>query len=689
MKQVWLILLVIIYHLPVFSQSPDTVPSHRHYDIEQVIITATRTPKSLKNIPGQADIISAENIEELPVANIDDVLRTIGNVYVNRSWGIFSKNASVTMRGLESSSRTLVLIDGVPKNKIAGGSVNWHNIHPDNIERIEIIKGPASALYGNNAMGGVINIITKKPGQSLSGSAEAFYGSYNTLGGSAILSGHTFQNDRGFYWSLNGNYRQGDGYIFEPLEYMDDTDVETYLQEWGLGTKLGYQFNKKHSIELAYDFYDELRGGGTQVYEEKGSHDAFLTNQFRLKYDATFGKNAVQAALYYNHEDYHNQKENLNNTNKYSLSHANTDKTDLGTWITLTRPLSERHLITVGTEVKSGNVLGEELYRTSPDVINYRGFLDYFAFFVQDEISLFQDKLEVIAGIHTDWAFFRDGFQEVMDPTKVTGFTEDISETFKRTQWQAISPKLSLQYNMTPNSSIYALAGTGFTPPKLDDLCKSGKIRKGFRIANPDLKPETLINYEIGFKSNFSKNIHVSSAVYYSQGKDFHYLVDTGDTIDTGGSSLKPVYTRENVTKVGITGFEMSLKYNLTEQLTFQTSYSYNHSVILEYKADGEDISGNYIVEVPPHLFYAGVTWRYRFVTSNLNCSYTDSQWADDENTILIDEHFLANIKLQANIKKYLLIYITCQNIFDVQFIDRKNRLSPGRFLLGGIKYSF
>jgi len=67
----------------------------------------------------------------------------------------------------------------------------------------------------------------------------------------------------------------------------------------------------------------------------------------------------------------------------------------------------------------------------------------------------------------------------------------------------------------------------------------------------------------------------------------------------------------------------------------------------------------------------------------------SDSQWADDENTILIDEHFLANIKLQANIKKYLLIYITCQNIFDVQFIDRKNRLSPVRFLLGGIKYSF
>jgi len=685
MKKPDVILFLILFSLPVFCQQPDT--ASMHYDIEQVIISATRTPKLLGDVPGQADIISSKMIEELPVNNIDDALRSVGNVFVNRSWGIFSKNASVTMRGLESSSRTLVLIDGVPKNKIAGGSVNWHNIHPDQIERIEVIKGPASALYGNNAMGGVINIITKKPDMPLSGSAELFYGSYNTIGGNARIGGQAFKNDAGFYWSLNGNYRQGDGYIFEPLEYLDDTDVETYLQEWGLGTKLGYKFSRKHSIELAFDYYDELRGGGRQVFEEKGSYDSYLTNQFRLIYDASVGENTLQAAMYYNYEDYRNQKESLNSNEEYSLSHAGTDKTDMGTWVTITRPLRENHTLTIGGEAKHGNVLGNEIYRTTPDKIHYRGYLDYYALYLQDQISLFRNKLEIIAGIRGDWAFFRDGFQEIKDPSKVTGFPEAFAVNFKRSNWQSISPKLSLQYNLEKGHSLYALIGTGFKPPKLDDLCKSGKIRKGFRLANPDLKPESLVNYEIGFKTSLHKKLQLSTAAYYSLGKDFHYLVSTGDTIDTGGNSLKPVYRRENVTSVGITGFELSLKYHILEHLSFQGSYSYNHSVILDYHAEGKELDGNFIVEVPPHLFYAGVTWRYRFLTSHLNCSYTDAQWADDENTIRIEENFLVNLKVQTNFQDHLQLYVSCQNILDVEFIDRKNQLSPGRFLLAGVKY--
>jgi len=685
MRKQAVILFLILLSLPVFCQQPDTASIH--YDIEQVIISATRTPKLLCDIPGQADIISSKMIEELPVNNVDDALRSVGNIFVNRSWGIFSKNASVTMRGLESSSRTLVLIDGVPKNKIAGGSVNWHNIHPDRIERIEVIKGPASALYGNNAMGGVINIITKKPDEPLSVSAELFYGSYTTMGGNARLAGQAFKNDAGFYWSLNGNYRQGDGYIFEPLEYLDDTDVETYLEEWGLGGKLGYKFNSKHTLELAYDYYDELRGGGRQVFEEKGSFDAYLTNQLRLIYNGNIGENSIQAALYYNYEDYHNQKESLNTSNEYSLSHAGTDKTDMGSWITLTRPIGENQVITIGGEAKNGNVLGDEIYRTTPDMIHYRGYLDYYALYLQDQISLFRNKLEVIAGIRGDRAFFRDGFQEVKYPSKVTGFPEAFAVNFKRSNWQAVSPKISLQYNLNKGHSLYALIGTGFTPPKLDDLCKSGKIRKGFRLANPDLKPETLTNYEIGFKTSLLKKLQLSAAAYYSLGKDFYYLVSTGDTIDTGGSSLKPVYRRENVTSVGITGFELSLKYHILEQLSFQGSYSYNHSVIIDYNAEGKELAGKYIVEVPPHLFFAGMTWRYRFVTSHLNCSYTDSQWANDENTIRIENNFLVNLKVQAGFMDHFQIYASCQNIFDVEFIDRKNQLSPGRFLLAGIKY--
>jgi len=100
-------------------------------------------------VPGRVTIIDSKTINNLPVQNVDEILRSVANVNVNRSWGIFSQNASVTMRGLDGSARVLVLLDGVPLNKSAGGSINWNFRYPiDNIDKIEVIKGPASAIYG-------------------------------------------------------------------------------------------------------------------------------------------------------------------------------------------------------------------------------------------------------------------------------------------------------------------------------------------------------------------------------------------------------------------------------------------------------------------------------------------------------------------------------------------------------------
>jgi len=168
-------------------------------EMEKVMITATRTERKIEDLPGQNEIIEKEEIEEFPTTNSDDILQSIANINVNRSWGIFSKNASVTMRGLDAAQGVLILYNGVPLNKTAGGSINWHMISPDRIERIEVIKGPSSALYGNNAMGGVINIITKKSEQKLAGDVRTFGGSYSTLGGKFNLEGNEDIKDNNFY----------------------------------------------------------------------------------------------------------------------------------------------------------------------------------------------------------------------------------------------------------------------------------------------------------------------------------------------------------------------------------------------------------------------------------------------------------------------------------------------------------
>ena len=683
---VFIFLFLSFYSL--MAQNADTSV----VNLDEVVITATRTERQLPDVPVQADIISAKEIAAFPVSNIDDILKTTANVQVNRSWGIFSKNAAVTMRGLEGSDRVLVLVDGIPKNSLVGGSVNWHNVFVDKLQKIEVVKGPVSALYGNNAMGGVINLITKQPEKKIEGNVRAFYGTYNTIGGSLALSGNEIKNDKGCYWSINGIYRHGDGYIFEAPDYIDETDVRTALDEAGGSVKVGYRINSKNRLEMMVDNYNEKRGGGTKVFTEEGSFDKVFTNNLRTTYYVSAGKADIVTSVFWMKEDYYSQKESINDFAEYRLLDSYNNRTDKGLISTMTMPVFQNQVLTTGLEIKSGSADNSEIYRTSPDEITSSGKMDIMGVFVQDEASFLKDRMKAILGFRIDAAGFHDGEQTITNPTKATGFTESFHEDFDRNNWVAFSPKVSLQYKLTPENAIYISAGVGFKPPKLKDLSQSGKINKGFRLANPNLKPEYLTNYEIGFTHVQSEKFTVSGAVYYSFGHDFQYSVSTGDSVDTGGNSLKPVLIADNIGKVEIAGFEISSNYLLTRQLSFQLSYSFNHSMIKTYKSSMVDINANLngkeMAEVSPNLFYAGMLWKNRFFEFQLNGNYVDKQWFDPENTIQVDAYFLVNAKISRSFSSHYYIALEAQNLLDNQYVDRKGELSPGRFMTAIFMYN-
>lgn len=690
MTRLIIVLICMVSAASLAAQDRDTASGLR-VTLDEVVVTATRTKRKLQDIPAQIQVINSGEIESFPASNIDDLLKMVANVNVNRSWGIFSKNSSVTMHGLPGSARVLILVDGVPKNKIAGGSVNWHNINPGNIDRIEIIKGPASALYGNNAMGGVINIVTKRPSKRLEGSLQALYGTYNSLGSSLNLSGNETKNDKGFYWDLNANYRKGDGYYLDPPDFLDPTDVKTYLKEYGGGTLVGYRFNKTDNLELSCDYYNEIRGAGLKIYLDDGSYESTITGQARLKYTGKIGKGAFTTLLYYADEDFYGQKESKNEFSEYRLLDSYTRKTDKGLWASWSDELLKNNIITAGAELKMGDIDGQDIYRTSTDLIQFRSKMDVLGIFIQDEISFFHGRLKAIAGLRNDLVKFHDGYQNIVQPTAITGFVKGFSEDFNKNSWYALSPKLALQYTVNANNKIYASVGNGFIPPDLKDLGQTGKIRKGFRLANPELKPENLTNYEIGHSLQIADKIGISTSVYYTDGRDFQYMIGTGDSIDTGGGTLKPVLKPENIARIGVAGAELSANYFATKDLSLNISYSYNNSRIMDFNKPAanteQDLTGKFLLEVSPHQFYAGINYRIQSLTVNLNGNYAGKQWFDDENTILVDSYFLANFRVSKTIKNHVKIYLDIQNIFNSEVIDRKGQLSPGRFITGGVQY--
>lgn len=132
------------------------------FSLDTMVVTATRTEKSILETPASVSVITAKDIKQSGAVYVDDVLKRVTGVQVSRSSGLATSKPVVNMRGLKNNFDTCVLVDGQPMVNAYAGSVNWNDIPVDSIEKIEVLRGPASAIYGANAASGVISITTKK-----------------------------------------------------------------------------------------------------------------------------------------------------------------------------------------------------------------------------------------------------------------------------------------------------------------------------------------------------------------------------------------------------------------------------------------------------------------------------------------------------------------------------------------------
>lgn len=663
--------------------------------MDEIVITATKSEQRISKVPNKVHSLSAESIEAIPVHTIDDVFKMASGVNIDRPHGIFSSKAIVTMRGLSGNEqgRTLVLLDGIPINKSDGGTVNFHLVEGMGIKKVEILKGPASALYGGNAMGGVINIISSKPKKTFEPYAYAKYGTYNTMETGAMTRGRTEMGFNYFYWGINGHYTKSDGYITEPPIEQTEYTVESFLEEKNLGTMFGYSIKDNHNIELQLQMYDDERGSGEKVIEDLGSYNQHDSYHSRLNYFGKTGKTKLKSSLFFLQENYKKVNEYMKGS-QYTLYDVDSRRRDVGFLFHATKRYFKNHEITAGFDIKQGSVVAADIYYTSTDKINNQGFMNFGAAFIQDAIDI-TNKFRVIAGLRYDYAAFFNGEFTVENPSaKVEYMQQYEDENLDEHQWNAITGKLSAQYNLNSNMKLYASYGQGFRPPILDDMCRSGKTRGGFQVANPGLKPETLDNIEFGSDILLMNKMQVSPAAYYSIGRDFMYFVSTGDTVDMGYPAA--VLHSENVSKVEIYGFELDFDYHISSQIRFFGNYAYSHSKIVDYTPSIEqmtDIEGNFLVKVPGHLGFAGLTWKNSIINTSVSARYTGESYRRDDN--LEDEKYgvpatypsvtTFDAKVWKTIFDHYTMGVSVQNVFNDIYTDRKGELSPGRFIMGEI----
>jgi iron complex outermembrane recepter protein len=672
----------------------------------EVEITGRKSDKNILEIPMRINMITSENIRNNPGQSVPQILDNLSGVNLSNTMGIYSNDNVISMRGLsgDDQGRTLVLLDDIPVNKADEGTVNWHLINRENIDQIRVIKGPGSVIYGSNAMGGIINIRTKVPEKIISGTAAVEYGTYNTFNARYFISGKLNQKEKGkgFLYNLNGFYTRSDGYNAEIPEYLEKSDtftVNTYVREADIGAKVGYQFNPSSTLDVSCNFFNDKRGRGEQIYEIDGAYERHNSWQAAMHYNGEKGLFRWRMHAY-NLTEYFERLNEFMSEAEYNLYLVKSTRGDRGGLVAVSAGPFRHNLLTAGAEARLGSVDGQDIYYTSTDLISNAGRMENFGFFLQDELSLLDGKVEVNAGLRLDYARFHDGKFTVENPSYSIEFMMHYVDTvIPAHHWMQLDPKVSIQYRFTPMNRIFVTAARGFRAPILDDLCRTGKMRGGFKIANPGLKPEYIDNYEVGVDLLLWQKVHVAPSVYYSIGHDFMYYVSTGDSVNMG-YKISPVFQKRNISRVDIAGAEIDVGYDPFSWLSVWANYTYAHSRITKYTMTNPlvdvDLTGKSLTDVPENKVSAGVTWKNRIVSCNAIWKFVGTRWINDENgpdpDLLCSKYPSYNtfgFRAWHLFFNHIRVALNIDNIFGVTYVDDKLQKNPGRLVSAEIDVQF
>jgi len=622
-----------------FELTSDTVINFKLKDkslyADEVVVTGTRTPKRLSETPVLTTVINSIDIKQSAATTVAEALQdNIPGMIVSTG----SMGTTVNIRGL--NTRYIVfLVDGERLiAEGAGGSINLDQIDVNNIKQIEVINGAASALYGSNAVGAVVNIITKQPVHKFQAGANVIGESNNTLRVRAN-AGFKLKKINGV---LSAFRNSSDGFKSE-----EGRPGATKYEDYGANLKFGYKPIKRLNLNVTSKFFSH----------ETFNPSASLNVAHPLKYTVGAGFNG----------DY--TTKNKKNNTRFSVNYDNY--------------LDNNVLELKDDELKREN----EIYYLSTRAIH---------------TYTPNKKLEVVGGLEfnkesnfsnttlgerfnktiEDYNIFGQAQYEVLkDFDIVAGARYTYNSAFS----SAFSPKISLMYKIK-GFTFRGGVGTSYRAPSIKELYYDFDHQGMFWIyGNPDLKAEN------GLYSSFSTEyrkgyFNISVSPYYNK---INNKITQFDIINTSIGVLEKHY--KNVSSATLTGVDICATYTFWRQLELRANYSYSHAID---NSTGAPLDGNML-----HSGTTALTWKGKIARSPISIQIagritSPRQYSeiDSDDNIITTESNSYNIWKIALVKPFRInkhtieLTLKADNIFN--FKDPSYVNSGTQFLVG-IRYAF
>lgn len=692
-KLISIICSILVASSAIADNVKDKDKVSKHVNLKEVVVNASRSGLKLKNMPGKVEIITSRTIEHTSANNLGDLLKKTAGIDIVQYPGMLT---GISMRGFSpkmgENNYTVILIDGVP-----AGTNNIATISIENIESIEILKGPYSSLYGSQAMGGIINIVTKKNTGDLATQLTLAYGSYDKQSINLNMGGN-LTNELSFRISAQRekqkrDYEIGNNSFFasgtKEREYLGldkgeiDINNSTYAKD-NFDAKLIYNINNVFSASLNYSYFEgkDVRNPGS-VFAPWPTIKDLQRHNTSLNVTAKKGNHKLSATTFYstdNSQDYEGV-----DASKY----INLDKEYKVIGTQLNDVISfDKHKLTFGIDYKKDDYKSKrwdsEQKPTNPYNPDY--FNTKLAAYIQANLNFLDEKLTVSAGLRADKIKLKIAEDELLNSKEQT-------ENYKEVNYN-----IGAKYKICEDFSAYSSFGTAFLSPTAlhmagayefsysvfwDGVEYAGKNRyKG----NPDLDPETSNTFELGLnysKDKFSADISWFSTNYENKITQEKKSDDMGD-----------YYTYKNSEKAQMRGFEAELSYDLTECFDNNISIEpYLKWTYLYHAKEENDNKETDLLYVKKHnaIFGLKISDMAKF-DSNISFKYAGKR---KETAMGIDgpfempQYFVVDVSASYRINEMFKLGLYANNLLDERYCEKYGYLLPGRNFMAKICMKF
>lgn len=665
-----LLLALVVWVVPefVFAQEASK-DSGTAVTMGEVVVTGTRYEERVEKIPANVTIIDEKTIKNSNAVSVPDLLRSEEGIVVRDLLGI-GRTAEVDLRGFGESapSNTLVLVDGRRVNEIDLSGVDWTQIPIDQIERIEIIRGTGTVLYGDSAVGGVINIITKTPSQKPAFSAGSSLGSYNMKKGQFSLSGGQGKVAASFYGDYNSTdgYRQNNEYLARDLGAKATLDATDFLRFTLSGSYHKDDYGLPGALSL--EEVNANRRSSQSPLDNAKTEDGYV----KLGFDLDLGDygNIVTDFSYRDRES---------DTNWISQSFV--QESMIHTWAILPRYILKADIF----EHRNTLIGGIDLYRSDQGTKSFfgappspSGLADIrrqsYGVYLSDEYSIVE-KLILSLGGRLEYVDYD------LHQKDLTGFLAPLDATVKENE-NAYTAGLTWLYS--GKSSLFARANRSFRFPLTDELVVFDYVAGTIRV-NSDLKPQTGQDYELGIRHFLTSKLQVDVTLYRA---DINHEIYFN----------RLTFANENYEKTLHQGVEVGSKAELFDRLTVFGNYTYDQATFVGGPFDGKTIPA-----VPRNKFNLGFRVHDLipgFIFSAVY-NYVDSSYliSDQANTFdKLESYYTIDLRLSYAWKQ-VNAFVGVNNVTDQKYSEYGvvGGLTPAPFYypapeinwLGGMEISF